>query len=136
MHLGTIGNYIQKYIFDLNRFHMITGIHHFAIIVSSENSIAFYEKLGFKKSFQKVRENDIVILLEGYDICLEMYIDPSHPERSVNPERIGLRHLALKVDSCERISEQFDCGPIQKDWVGVNYCYTHDPDGLPIEFHE
>lgn len=115
---------------------MITGVHHIAIISSTEKSVVFYESLGFKEKFRKSREYDTIVLLEGYGIQLEMFIDPNHPERSVNPERIGLRHLALKVDSCEGMSKKFKCGPIKKDWLGVNFCYTEDPDGLPIEFHE
>ncbi len=115
---------------------MITGFHHIAIISSTEKSVEFYTDLGFKEIFRKNREYDIVVLLQGYGMQLEMFIDPNHPERSVNPERIGLRHLALKVDSCEEMSKKFKCGPIRRDWLGVNFCYTEDPDGLPIEFHE
>ena len=115
---------------------MITGIHHIAIISSTEKSVEFYKRLGFNEIFRKNREYDTIVLLEGYGIQIEMFIDPNHPERSVNPERIGLRHLALKVDSCEEMSMKFRCGPIKKDWMGVNFCYTEDPDGLPIEFHE
>ena len=115
---------------------MITGIHHIAIISSTEKSVDFYKHLGFEEIFSKKREYDTIVLLEGYGIQLEMFIDSNHPERSVNPEMIGLRHLALKVDSCEEMSKTFKCGPIKKDWLGVSFCYTEDPDGLPIEFHE
>ena len=115
---------------------MITGVHHIAIISSTEKSIEFYKSLGFKEIFRKNREYDTIVLLEGYGIQLEMFVDPNYPERSVNPERIGLRHLALKVDSCEEMSRKFNCGPIRKDWMGVNFCYTEDPDGLSVEFHE
>ena len=115
---------------------MIIGIHHIAIISSNEKSVEFYERLGFKEIFRKNRKYDIIALLEGYGMQLELFIDPNHPERSVNPERIRLRHLALKVDSCEEMSKKFKCGPIKKDWMGVNFCYTEDPDGLPVEFHE
>ncbi|MBP3819179.1 MAG: VOC family protein [Butyrivibrio sp.] len=115
---------------------MITGVHHIAVISSTEKSVEFYNRLGFKEIFRKSREYDTIVLLEGYGIQLEMFIDPNHPERSANPERIGLRHLALKVSSCEEMSMKFKCGPIKKDWQGVNFCYTEDPDGLPIEFHE
>ena len=69
---------------------MITGVHHIAIISSAEKSVVFYESLGFKEKFRNSREYDTIVLLEGYGIQLEMFIDPNHPERSVNPERIGL----------------------------------------------
>ena len=115
---------------------MVNGIHHFAIIVSSEKSVEFYAKLGFKETFRKVRSYDTVVLLAGHGIELEIFIDPNHPARAEKPENLGLRHLALRVDSCEKMSEEFECGPIMKDWVGVNFCFTADPDGLPVEFHE
>ena len=115
---------------------MITGIHHFALIASSEKSVEFYLKLGFKPVFRKVRNYDTVVLLEGNGIELEIFIDLNHPARAAKPENLGLRHFALRVDSCEQISKEFDCGPIMKDWIGVNFCFTADPDGLPVEFHE
>lgn len=115
---------------------MIQGIHHFALISSSEESVDFYKGLGFSEIFRKIREYDTVVLLEGYGIQIEMFIDPNHPQRSVNPEQIGLRHLALKVDSCEEMSRIYKCGPIMKDWVGTNFCYIEDPDGLKVELHE
>lgn len=115
---------------------MIQGLHHFAIIVSSERSIDFYEKLGFRVSFRIDRVHDTVVLMDGYGIQIEMFIDPSHPERASRPENLGLRHLALKVDSIDEMTEMFDCGQIMNDWKGRRFVYTHDPDGLPIQFHE
>lgn len=115
---------------------MIQGLHHFAIIVSSETSIGFYEKLGFRVSFRKERKYDTVVLMEGYGIQIEMFIDPHHPQRATKPEHIGLRHIALKVDSVEKMAREFECGEIMSDWTGQRFAYTYDPDGLPIEFHE
>ena len=117
---------------------MITGVHHFAIIASSEESIHFYEKLGFRETYRKERKYDTVVLLEGHGIQIEMFVDPNHPERATNPENMGLRHLALKVENIERIAEDLDLeiGPIMNDWVGVRFAFTADPDGLPIELHE
>ena len=113
---------------------MVTGIHHFSIIASSEASVEFYTKLGFHKNKRINRDYDTVVLMDGYGIGLEVFIDPRHC-RSVD-EPLGFRTLSLKVDSCENIKRKFDCGPIQKDWVGVNFCFTADPDGLLIQFHE
>ncbi len=114
---------------------MITGIHHIAIIASSNKSVDFYEKLGFIEIFRKERENDTIVLLEGFGVELEIFIDPSHPARS-NPEPFGLRHIALQVDNIESVSNAIDCDPVQKDWLGRKYCNTKDPDGIIIEFHE
>ena len=43
-----------------------------------------------RRNSVKVGNKNTIVLLEGYGIQLEMFIDPNHPERSVNPERIGL----------------------------------------------
>lgn len=115
---------------------MITGMHHFSIIASSEKSIEFYKSLGFTETFRKDRGYDTIVLMDGYGIGLEIFIDPTHPKRATKPENLGLRLLSLKVDNCEDLKKQYDCGPINKDWVGVKYCLTADPDGLPIQFHE
>ena len=115
---------------------MITGVHHFAIIASSEASVAFYEKLGFREMFRKERKYDTVVLMYGHGIQIEMFIDPNHPERAMNPENLGLRHLALRVENLEEMAKDFECGPIMNDWIGVRFCFTADPDGLPIELHE
>ena len=85
----------------------ISGVHHFAIIVSSEVSVEFYSKLGFAEIFRKVRAYDTVVLMEVYGIKLEIFADPNHPKRETNPEILGLRHLALKVDSCEEMSKVY-----------------------------
>ena len=114
---------------------MITGIHHFAIIVSSKKSVLFYEKLGFVVTFRKERDYDAVVVMEGYGIEIEVFIDPNHPIRS-NPEPFGLRHLAFQVESFEQIRKEFVCGPVMKDWIGRSYCFAVDPDGNVIEFHE
>ena len=117
---------------------MIKGIHHFAIIAGSEKSINFYEKLGFRESYRRERKYDTVILLDGHGMQIEMFVDPNHPERATNPENMGLRHLALKVDKIEETVEELglEIGPIMNDWVGVRFAFTGDPDGLPIELHE
>lgn len=120
---------------------MITGIHHVSILSSSEESIVFYQKLGFEVSFRKDRDRDIIVLMDGHGMQIEMFIDASHPERASNPENLGLRHFALKVDNIEATIEELAakgivCGEIGTDWTGVKYCYTEDPDGLPVELHE
>ena len=76
---------------------MIVGVHHFSIISSSEDSVGFYEKLGFREYKRVERKFDTVVLLNGHGIGLEIYIDPSHPPRE-RPEPLGPRHLSLRVD--------------------------------------
>ena len=80
---------------------MIEGLHHFSIIASSEESVEFYSKLGFIEYKRIERKYDVVVLMNGHGMGLEVFIDPSHPPRATKPENIGLRHLSLRVDLIE-----------------------------------
>lgn len=117
---------------------MITGVHHFAIIASSEESVRFYTRLGFREIYRRERKYDTVVLLDGHGMQIEIFVDPNHPERATNPENMGLRHLALRVEKIENTVEELglEIGPVMNDWVGVRFAFTADPDGLPIELHE
>ena len=78
------------------------GLHHIAIICSSEESLDFYKRLGFKEIFRKTRSYDLVVLMEGQDTRLEIFIDPNHPRRATDPETLGVRHIAIKVDDLDK----------------------------------
>ena len=117
---------------------MITGVHHFSLIASSEKSVEFYGKLGFREYRRIDRKYDTVVLMSGHGIGLEIYIDPNHPERATEPENIGLRNLSLRVDRIEDTVEELglEAGPVMTDWMGVKFCFVMDPDGLPVQLHE
>jgi glyoxylase I family protein len=118
---------------------MITGIHHVSLLISSEGSLDFYKLLGFKEILRKERKTDTVVLLEGYGIQLEIFIDSSHPKLPSGAEEpLGVRHFALKVDNIEQTVEQLaiDHTDIGTDWQGIRYCYITDPDGNEVELHE
>ncbi len=116
---------------------MIQGIHHVAIIVSSEKTVEFYKKLGFQETFRKTRSYDTIVLLSGHGFELEMFVDSSHPTRE-KPEPLGLRHLALKVDNIEATAQELPIAvcEIMLDWVGKRFCFISDPDGNVVELHE
>ena len=116
---------------------MITGVHHFSIIVSSESGVEWYGRLGFREYKRIERKYDTVVLLYGHGVQLEIFIDPTHPART-NPEYMGLRHLSLRVDNIEKTVEELgiEAGKIITDWVGVRFCLIMDPDGQPIQLHE
>ena len=116
---------------------MIVGVHHFSLIASSEASVEFYGRLGFKEYRRIERRMDTVVLLNGHGIGLEIYIDPSHPPRE-RPEPLGPRHLSLRVDNVESTVAELgvEAGPIMTDWVGVKFCFIADPDGWPVQLHE
>ena len=118
---------------------MITGIHHVALLVSSEEALDFYKKLGFTEVFRKTRANDTVALLDGYEMQLEVFVDGKHPKRPLGSEEpLGTRHFALKVDNLRKCL--MDLGFVQPDigtdWQGIRYCFITDPDGGQVELHE
>ena len=116
--------------------HMFRGLHHAAIIVSSEKSVDFYTRLGFAVRKRIDRPNDQIVLMTGNRMELELFIDPTHHARDENPEQLGLRHLVFKVDSIEEVTKIFSCDPIRKNWEGQRFTFTRDPDNLVIEFLE
>ena len=125
---------------------MITQVHHIALIVSSERSLEFYKLLGFQESFRKQRTYDMAVLMYGYGMQLEIFVDGRHPTKyQIEEESTGLRHFALQVDGTledemERLKnatdEVLDFGPIMEDWRGVRFVFIKDPDGAVIELHE
>ncbi len=136
---------------------MIEGIHHIAIIVSSEKTLSFYKLLGFVESFRKPRGNDTIVLLDGYGIQLEVFIDNRHPKRPEGlSEPLGIRHLALKVnapleeiiDKIKEIilqkqtpellepQEELNTSSIMTDWLGKRFVFIKDPDGNTLELLE
>lgn len=112
---------------------MIVGIHHFSLIATSEETIKFYKKLGFMEERRIEREYDTVVLLRGYDIGLEIFIDPRHPKRE-GTEPLGLRQLSFRVDNLEKTTgESLE---ISTDWNGNRYCVIVDPDGNTVQLCE
>lgn len=116
---------------------MIQGIHHIAVIVSAEESVEFYKSLGFHEVFRKERPYDTIVILNGHGFELEIFVDNSHLPKP-NPEPLGIRHLALKVDNIEATAEGLNLviDEIMLDWVGTRYCFILDPDGNKVELHE
>ena len=121
---------------------MVAAFYRVAMIVSSEESLPFYRRLGFTEILRKKREKDTVVLMDGYGMQLEFFIDPSHPSHHSGPEQpIGLRRFALKVDNIEKTLSELDLnkeniGPTIDDWMGSRFCIIQDPDGLKIELHD
>lgn len=61
------------------------GLDHIALIVSSEESLRFYEKFGFKEFKRIERAYDTVVFQEYGLVVLEIFIDPNHPKRVSEP---------------------------------------------------
>ena len=121
---------------------MITALHHFSILTATEETVSFYEKLGFESYYRKDRTNDTIILMKGHGVEIEMFIDPRHPNRLAGiDEPLGPRHVAFEVDDIEKTAAELKAadlsvGDIGTDWTGIRYCYITDPDGNQVELHE
>lgn len=113
-------------------------LDHIALIVSSEECLRFYEKLGFKETNRFERSYDTVVFMENSGTVLEIFIDPNHPERVSGPEARGLRHIAFVVDSLEEVMslDGVECEEIRTDWFGRKFTFCRDYDGQPIELKE
>ena len=109
-------------------------LDHIAIIVSKEENLAFYEKLGFRENERFNRAYDSVVFMECDGIVLEVFVDSNHPTRVNEPESRGLRHIAITVDSIENLDVEIE--PIRTDFFGRKFTFTKDPDGQPIELKE
>lgn len=114
----------------------MVGLDHIALIVSSEKSLNFYEKLGFTENKRIERPYDIVVFMQCGQVVLEIFIDPKHPERVTDPEAKGLRHIAFSVNSLDGVMKDVACEEIRTDWFGRKFTFTKDPDGQPIELTE
>ena len=111
-------------------------LDHIALIVSKEENLAFYEKLGFKEKNRIERGYDTVVFMECDGLLLEVFIDPNHPARVTNPEAFGLRHIAFVVESLEEVMRDVQCEEIRTDWFGRSFTFCRDYDGQPIELKE
>ena len=120
--------------------------HHIAIICSDyAKAKDFYvDKLGFvmEREFHRPAQNDYLWMLRKGDTVLELFIRPDAPQRVNNPEALGLRHLAFRVEDAVAAarwlnSRGIETEPIREDpFNGGRFTFFKDPDGLPLELHE
>ena len=76
------------------------------------------------------------------DTVIELFIRPDAPARVNNPEALGLRHLAFRVEDIVPAVEWLnsmgiETEPVRTDpFTGGRMTFFRDPDGLPLELHE
>ena len=109
-------------------------LDHIALILSKEENLAFYEKLGFKEKNRIERGYDTVVFLSCGDVVLEVFVDSNHPARVSGPEALGLRHLCFVVEDLSKVG--VECEEIRTDWFGRRFTFCRDYDGQPIELKE
>ena len=120
--------------------------HHIAVICSDyAKAKEFYiDKLGFtlEKEFYRPAQADYLRMLRLGETVIELFSRPDAPARVSNPEAMGLRHLAFKVEDIVPAaawlnSMGIETEPIREDpYNGGRFTFFKDPDGLPLELHE
>ena len=120
--------------------------HHIAVICSDyAKAKEFYiDKLGFvlEKEFYRPANDDYLRMLRLGDTVIELFVRPDAPARVNNPEAMGLRHLAFRVEDIVPAvawlnSMGIETEPIRVDaYNGGRFTFFKDPDGLPLELHE
>ena len=120
--------------------------HHIAVICSDyAKAKEFYiDKLGFalEKEFYRPAQDDYLRMLRLGETVIELFIRSDAPARVNNPEALGLRHLAFRVDDIVPAvqwlnSMGIETEPIREDpYNGGRFTFFKDPDGLPLELHE
>lgn len=106
---------------------MVQELDHIALIVSSEDSLRFYEKLGFRETERFERSYDIVVFMTCGNITLEIFVDPNHPERVNSPEAKGLDDTDLRVPHMgwDIVDFKQDC-PLLRNLQGQQrYYFVH-----------
>ena len=125
---------------------MLGKQHHIAVICSNWDAAReFYvNKLGFEliREVYRPAQNDYLRMLQLGETTLELFIRPDAPQRVNNPEAMGLRHLAFRVEDAVAAAawlnaRGIETEPIREDLVnGGKFTFFKDPDGLPLEIHE
>ncbi len=125
---------------------MLNAIHHIAIIVSDyEKSKDFYvNKLGFEiiREAYRPRQDDWKLDLKLGERELEIFGKKDAPARPTNPEALGLRHLAFRVEKIEPVVQWLNSMGIETEPVRIDpftnnkMTFFRDPDMLPLELHE
>lgn len=114
----------------------MSNLNHIALICSSEESLRFYNDLGFKERTRIKREYDTVVFMDGFGTTLEIFVDPRHPRRASEPENNGLRHICLVPDDFDAAARKYGIEVTKTDFFGKRFFFINDPDGQPVEIHE
>ncbi len=126
------------------------SIHHVAVTASNfENSLEFYQKLGFEileNRYVAEKKKKIALLqLGNFKLELFWYDDlTDQPEQRAsvgnNVHEVGMKHFAIRVDSLEDVRKEledqgisFASEPANAD-INYQFCFIRDPDGIWIEY--
>jgi len=118
----------------------VKGLAHFGLPTNKfDETLVFYEKLGFKNVFQTVNGNNRVAFLELNNVQVETY-----EEELVAGKPGAIDHIALAVENIEetfQIIQNADFNLLDKTinflpfWEnGTNFFTIEGPNGEKIEF--
>ena len=120
---------------------MLNGINHVALIISKEECLDFYFRLGFKEESRVFRKEkgDYLIMLNDGSSVLEVFLRSDAPMRHCKPEAYGCRHIAFNVKKLEDVMEalrDYKQEAIRVSDSGQRFVFITDSDGQPVEFLE
>ncbi len=133
----------------------ITGVHHTAISVRNvENSVIFYEQLGFVKTDHNIEPDGslqiIQMTLNGMGLELFWYAKNNHNAPlslgyAGEPDVVGVKNLCLQVMNADDALLQLQKKGLANGQTQIktarslaNSCYffIKDPDGMWVGFME
>ena len=125
---------------------MIKGLGHIAIRAKDiEETAKFYrEVVGLKEAFRMYNAEGGALGTVYFYIASSQFIEifpGGSGEQSPNPN-VGIKHICIEVDNIEDVQEELRSrgAPIDTEIkTGFSKCiqfWTHDPDGVRIEFME
>lgn len=120
---------------------MVKGLNHIALIVSCEEALDFYKRLGFKelsREYKADKNYTCLFYRDDNGITLEIFIKDG-PDHMNSPETRGLRHISFDIDSAEEIEKILEGYEVQKRYTmpnGKKIVFIYDYDKQPIEFAE
>ena len=120
----------------------VTGMQHIGLPTNDmEQTLAFYEKLGFSVAYRTVNNGEIVCFLKKGELCIESY---------QNGQAVGkagaIDHIALDVDDVEAawaavkaagftpLEDEIQALPFWDN--GVRYFNILGPNGEKVEFSQ
>ena len=126
---------------------MLKSVNNIAVICTDyKKSKAYYvDILGFeiiREVYRKDRDSYKLDLSLNGQYIIELFSFPNPPKRLSQPEALGLRHLAFKVDDLDKVVSAWsgkgvNFEPIRVDeFTQKRFTFFLDPDNLPLELYE